>query len=484
MKILFTHGYFLYEDDKEKRIMKPYPPLGLQYISAYLEENGYDNDIYDTTFSSFEQMTNYLDDSRPDLTGIYTNLLTKLNVLRIIGHVRSSPALAHTRIVLGGPEVKHHCEHFLDHGADIVVFGEGEATMLDLVQHFDHGGTMELDHIPGIAFRDGHGETVRTNQRPLIKDIDELPLPNRRKIDLEKYFDTWRMNHGHSMISVSTMRGCPYGCKWCSRAVYGKSYRRRSAEKVVDELAWLQQNYDFDRIWFVDDVFTINHRWLRNFTAEIKRRELDISYEIITRADRMSEEVVAMLRHSGCFRVWIGAESGSQSILDAMNRMVTIEKVAEMIGLTKHYGMEAGTFIMLGYPGETEKDIRATLDYLRHANPDHFTMTVAYPIKGTPFYQEVEADFLTDLPWEESTDRDIDFRRTYPRRYYDHAMSWILREMAARRQRRRGEMSAALWTKLAAWRSRMRMMMERIGGALKFKMPKKKLKILNWHGSL
>jgi radical SAM superfamily enzyme YgiQ (UPF0313 family) len=211
--------------------------------------------------------------------------------------------------------------------------------------------------------------------------------------------------------------------------VYGSSYRRRNPKLVVDEMQFLKEQYAFDMIWFVDDVFTINPRWLREFAEEVNVRNFKVPYEIITRADRLTEEAVQLLKQSGCFRVWIGAESGSQKIIDAMDRRVKVEQVRDMIRLVKQHGMEAGTFIMLGYPGEDESDIKETLKHLKYANPDLYTITVAYPIKGTPLYSEVEDIFIKDLAWENSTDRDIDFKRTYNRRYYMHAINWIQQEM-------------------------------------------------------
>lgn len=464
MHIVFTHGYFLYEDEKEQKVMKPYPPLGLQYISSYLEHNGFPNAIFDTTFSSFEALQKYLEKEPPSLLGIYTNLMTKLNVLHIIRMAKESPILKHIRIVLGGPEVRHHREDFLRYGADIIVFGEGEATMLELARHFEAGGAMELGHIQGVAYLDEEGNVADTGDRPFLPDLDSLPLPGREKIPLQQYFDAWRRRHGYSMISISTMRGCPYSCKWCSRAVYGKSYRRRSPAKVVEEIAWLKEHYDFDRIWFVDDVFTINHGWLREFACQIQEKGLATPYEAISRADRMNEEVIQLLRDSGCFRIWIGAESGSQRILDAMNRMVKVEKAGEMIQLARLYGIEAGSFIMLGYPGETEADIRTTLRFLKRSRPDHFTLTIAYPIKGTPMYEEVESSFLKNLPWERSTSRDIDFKRPYSRTYYHHAMNWIQREMASLEQRRDGRLIGAIRYKWAAARSWVGMEVEKRRG--------------------
>jgi radical SAM superfamily enzyme YgiQ (UPF0313 family) len=179
----------------------------------------------------------------------------------------------------------------------------------------------------------------------------------------------------------------------------------------------------------VDDVFTISHKWLQDFTSELSTRKFFIPYECITRADRLNEEVIQQLRASGCFRVWIGAESGSQKVIDLMDRRVDVNQVQQMIQLSKKHGLQAGTFIMVGYPGETKKDIYATVEHLKKADPDLFTITVAYPIKGTPLYEEVEDRFIANLPWEESTDRDIDFERTYNRRYYDHAIKMINNEI-------------------------------------------------------
>lgn len=259
-----------------------------------------------------------------------------------------------------------------------------------------------------------------------MRDIDQLPFPARQKINLQLYLDAWKQAHGHSAVSISTQRGCPYTCRWCSTAVYGQSYRRRSPQHVVDEIVFLQKNYDFDLIWFVDDVFTVSHKWLGEFRVELERRGVSIRFECITRADRLNGEVLRVLKDCGCFRIWIGAESGSQRILDAMDRRVDAEQVREMIKDARREGIQAGTFIMLGYPGETEEDITLTVEHLKDANPDLFTITIAYPIKGTGLFEEVQATSFSNMNWAERTDRDVDFKRTYPRRYYDFAVRWTV----------------------------------------------------------
>jgi anaerobic magnesium-protoporphyrin IX monomethyl ester cyclase len=427
MKILLSHGYFLAEDVKEQRLMRPYPPLGILYVAAYLRDRGVPVEVFDTTFASRAALEQRLLEVRPDVIGLYTNLMTKLNVLGIIRFIRAQPSLAATRIVLGGPEVTHHVDRFIEHGADVIVIGEGEETMHALVRAWAEGAP--LAGVDGIAYRDDQGAVARTAPRTLLKNLDDLPIPRRDAIDLRPYLDAWRSHHGTNAISVSTMRGCPYTCRWCSRAVYGESYRRRSPRLVAEEIGMLVERYQPDSLWFVDDVFTINHRWLEELTKELESRNLHVPYECITRADRLNEKVVGLLKRSGCFRVWIGAESGSQRVLDAMDRRVTVEQVREMIQLSKKHGIEAGTFIMIGYPGETEDDIQATIEHLKRADPDQFTITVAYPIKGTPFYEQVQKDIVELRPWRETTDRDLTLRRPHSPLYYELAVSRVVNEV-------------------------------------------------------
>lgn len=457
MKILLTHGYFLEEDEKEKLIMKPYVPLGILSVAAYLEKQGFPNTFFDSTFSSFDRLENKLLEMKPHVVGIYTNLMTKLNVLKIISLIRSNHELKHTVIALGGPEVRHHAREFLKYGAHVIVVGEGEETMLELCQAIQLGKMINgPDGIKGIIteYKD---YLIDAGERPLIKNIDELPFPAREKTDLNKYINAWRNAHGESSISVSTMRGCPYTCKWCSRAVYGGTYRRRSPQLVVDEIEMLQKNYNFDNIWFVDDVFTISHKWMKAFAEEIAKRKIKVRYEIITRADRLNEEIIDLLAQSGCFRVWIGAESGSQKIIDAMDRRVEVKQVREMIKLAKKKKIEAGTFIMLGYPGETESDILETIEHLSDSEPDQFTLTIAYPIKGTPLYTETENSFIHPPSFTEGTDRDIDFKRMHPRIYYEHAVRWVNNEVAYRKAKKKGMSLNVVKLKMKSIISRRRM---------------------------
>jgi anaerobic magnesium-protoporphyrin IX monomethyl ester cyclase len=427
MKILLTHGYFLNDDPKEKIIMKPYAPLGILYVSAYLERKGFVNDVFDTTFSSKQELQNYLLQFKPDILAIYVNLMTKLNVLDIIKFAKSN--LNHTKIILGGPEIRYNAVDFINFGADYLVIGEGEETSFELIKTLNEKRVDEIKNISGLGYKNHNDEIIFTSEREKLKEVDSLPFPNRYKINLKLYLDAWKERHGENAISISTMRGCPYTCKWCSRAVYGLSYRRRTPQNVSDELELIQKKYNPNTLWFVDDVFTISQKWLNEFNDVLKERNLKIKYECITRADRMNEEVIKTLKDSGCFRVWIGAESGSQKVIDLMDRRVDVKQVREMIKLAQKYGIQAGTFIMVGYPGETEDDIEETIKHLKGANPEYFTITVAYPIKGTELFAEVEAVQTNNFNWDTNSDRERDFKRTYNRKYYDFAVRRVTNEV-------------------------------------------------------
>ena len=434
MDILLTHGYFLYEDPHELQVMKPYPPLGLLYITSHLKAKGFDVEVFDSTFSDWDAFESYLQLARPAVVGIYTNLMTKQNVLRMIGMCKQAGA----RVILGGPEPPHYADRYLERGADIVVIGEGEMTLEELLPHLARRGMEGLEQIKGIAFLGEDGRVVRTPPRPQIPDLTAQPWPDREAIDLERYLDTWREHHGVRSISLIAARGCPYTCTWCSHTVFGHTHRRRAAEDVADEVAFLAERYQPDQLWYADDVFTIHPRWFFRYADELKRRGLRIPFECISRADRLNEKIVDTLADMGCYRLWIGSESGSQRILDAMKRKARVEDVQAKTKMLQARGIQVGMFIMLGYEGEEVSDLEATVEHLKRANPDVFLTTVAYPIKGTAYYDAVADRIYSDLPWEQRTDRDLGVAGRYSRRFYDHATRWMVNEVNFHKARRAG----------------------------------------------
>lgn len=426
--ILLTHGYFLEEDEKELQIMKPYPPLGLLYISAYLRRACFDVEIYDSTWGSKSGLFERLAREPGGVLGIYTNLITRGNVLAIVAEAKRHG----WTVLLGGPESANYAEQYLAHGADVIVVGEGEETLAELLSVLPARGPHRLHGVAGATFRDEDGRVVVNPPRPQIADLDSLPWPDRERIDLPRYVDTWRTHHGMGSVNMITARGCPYKCKWCSHAVFGYSYRRRDFIDCANELEHIRDVYRPEQVWYSDDVFTINHRWLYGYAAELKRRNLKLPFETISRADRMmKEDVLTTLAEMGCYRIWIGAESGSQRILDSMQRGVTVEQVEWATKAAQRHGIEVGMFLMWGYDGEELTDIEATIEQLKKWNPDIFLTTVAYPIKNTPYFEQVADKAILTREWSAASDRDFAIRDRHSRGYYKHADSWLRSEMAA-----------------------------------------------------
>ena len=415
-ELLLTHGYFLYEDPKELQIMKPYAPLGILYLCSHLRNKGFDVDVFDTTFSNRETLFQHLRSETPSVVGIYANLMTRGNVVEILKVARE----AGWKTIVGGPEPGAYALEYLQAGADFVVFGEGELTMQDLLEALRAGAT-NCSSIPGLAYLDADGNMHQTAQRSQIDDLDGQPWPARHAVDIGRYVKTWRDAHGKGSVNFITARGCPYKCRWCSHQVFGQTHRRRDPLLVVEEVESLLQTYSPDMVWVSDDVFTINHKWIREYAAEMRRRGLRIPFECISRADRLNAEMLDLLAELGCFRVWIGSESGSQRILDAMDRGVKVEQVQQAVALTRERGIESGMFLMWGYEGEELDDIEATIKHVSKTKPDIFFTTVSYPIKGTPYYQKVSDRLVQLKPWGVSSDREIKIKGRHSRTFYSYA---------------------------------------------------------------
>ena len=411
--------------------MKPYVPLGILYICSHLREKGLAVEVFDTTFSSRAQLFEVLRTTPPSLLGVYANLMTRANVLEILKVAKE----AGWQTMVGGPEPGAYTDEYLEAGADVVVIGEGEITVEELlpalraVRAGSRGGVAALESIHGIAFRGEDGSVCRTPPRRQIADLDSQPWPAREAVDVDRYVRVWREHHGMGSVSLKTARGCPYRCRWCSHEVFGKTHRRRKPASVVDELEWLLERYQPDMAWLADDVFTIHHGWLFQYAAEMKHRGLKIPFECISRADRLNAQVIDTLAELGCFRVWIGSESGSQRILDAMERDVTVEQVQSAVALAKSRGIKTGMFLMWGYLGEEIEDIEATIEHVKKTDPEVFFTTVSYPIKGTPYFDDVARRLLPLKSWAEGSDRDYRIRGRHSRRFYQCADQLLRNEV-------------------------------------------------------
>lgn len=444
-EILLSHGYFLDLDPVERKVMRPYPPLGLLYLSAYLKKKGRRVKVFDSTFSTPSRLVETLRESRPHRLGLYANLMTRPRIVSLIAAARD----LRIPVVVGGPDASGNAEEYLKHGASVVVRGEGEVTLDELLGRWT--AAEPPTDVAGTSVRIGDSIS-RAPDRALLPSLEGHPWPDREAIAIEPYLETWRKHHGYGSVSLITARGCPYTCRWCSRAVYGESHRRRPVDDVVEEIAFIQKRYAPERIWFVDDVFTIHKGWTLAFAAKMKARGIRIPFECISRAERVDAEVAKALVELGCFRVWIGSESGSQRILDAMDRRVKVETVQGATRALRDQGIEVGFFIMVGYEGEEDRDLVATVDHIRRSAPDVVLTTTAYPIRGTDYALEVGDRAVNHRPWAIASDRETLVRGRRSARYYDAARAWIENDAEAHRLRRTGHEVAAMTPALrAAW---------------------------------
>jgi anaerobic magnesium-protoporphyrin IX monomethyl ester cyclase len=431
MDLLLTHGFFLADDPKESAVMKPYAPLGILYLSSHLRNKGFAVEIYDTTFGSREELFAILRSEPPSVLGIYVNLTTRKNALEIIRIARS----AEWTVVLGGPEPAAYPAEYLAAGANAIVVGEGEITLEEVLAAVRADGMALLYRINGLILRGEDGLPVRTPARSLIPDLDAAPWPDRERIAMERYLRAWRDHHGAASLSIITARGCPYHCRWCSHSTFGRTCRKRSPQGVADEVEWVIHRYQPDMLWMADDVFTIHPGWTLSYAGEMKQRGIRIPFECTTRADRLDARMADALAGLGCMRVWVGSESGSQRILDTMERGVKVEQIRESVRLCRDRGIETGMFIIWGYPGEEIADIEATIEHAKATLPDTLLTTVAYPIKGTPYYDDVAARLLRSSDWSCSTDRDLTVRGRPSREFYRFADCLLKSEVALRKIR-------------------------------------------------
>ncbi len=433
--ILLAHAYFLKDDIIERRVMKPYPPLGILYLSAYLKRAGFTVDVFDATFRDPKDFQEMVRRTRPCIVGIYANIITRANVFRL-AQISRENGVKH--VICGGPDAPEWADLYLQNGVDIIGTSEGERTLEELIPWLDQRGMSRLEEIPGIIYR-RDGRVMRTAARAPIMDLDSLPWPDRDVLIMEDYFKAWKSHHNETSVSLITARGCPFHCAWCSSEVFGHSHRQRSPANVVDEMQMIKRKYSPDIMWISDDVLTINRKWSFQFFEEVKRREAQHPYECLSRVDLVDREILAGLKESGCFRIWYGAESGSQLILDSMKKGTTVEQVRKAARTTQELGIQAGFFILLGYPDETTADIRKTIDLLKETRPDVFGTSVAFPMKGTEFYSRVADRIIPNDNWSSRNQNKLLFKAKYSRLYYWFAVRWLVKEVNLARMWRAGK---------------------------------------------
>ena len=422
--ILFTHTYFYRFDTKQWENRKPYPPLGTITAAAYLREKGHDVSLFDTNLADNPNEINpTIDRENPDYLVIYDdgfNYLTKmcLTLMRDAAFELIRIGKAHNcKVIVSSSDSTDHYEDYIKQGADVVLLGEGEASLLEVISNYEKGE--DIDQVDGIAFKD-NGDIKNTGRRPVIEDLDSLPMAAWDLVDMKKYQDIWYRHHGYFSLNIATTRGCPYNCNWCAKPIYGRKYNVRSPENVVDEIAFLIDKFKASYFWVCDDIFGLKPGWVREFRDLVKSRNLDFKYMMQSRVDVMmkDEDTIKALAESGLDIVWVGTESGSQKILDAMEKDIRVEQIYEARQKLRDHGIKVALFLQFGYLGETMDDIRKTEKMLLDLMPDDMGISVSYPLPGTVFHEKVKADLVNKANWTDSDDLALMFKNTYPPRFY------------------------------------------------------------------
>jgi radical SAM superfamily enzyme YgiQ (UPF0313 family) len=423
-KVLLTHSYFLRFDPKQWKQQQPYAPLGTIYAAAVLRETGYSVALHDTMFATtVDEIIPVIEKEKPQYLVIYDdgfNYLTKMCLTNMREAAFKMCELAKKKgckVILSSSDSTDHPKEYMEHGADFIITGEGEITLLELLDALEKNNK-PVESIPGIVFMKD-GQVLRNAKREVLKDLDSLPMPAWDLINIKPYKEAWMYKWGYFSMNIATTRGCPFKCNWCAKPIYGNRYNSRSPEKVVEELNYLKSNFAPHHIWFCDDIFGLKPGWVNKFADVCEQEKLKIRFKIQCRADLLvQEDYVASLARAGCESVWMGAESGSQKILDAMDKGTKVPQIYEATRLLKKHGIKPAFFLQFGYPGETWEDVNATIKMLLELVPDDIGVSVSYPLPGTVFYENVKEQLKQKANWTDSDELILMFKNTYPPQFY------------------------------------------------------------------
>lgn len=450
MRILFANSYYL-NYSPVQQLSPLYPPLGPLYVAAYLRRAGpWEISFFDTTFAEDEmEFAERVYAEKPHLVGIQAAITTRHHAKHMISIAKNAGAT----VVVGGPDPTVSCSDYLQWGADFVVLGEGEVTMAELVSHLAKAHQENIKDIKGIAYLNNN-EIVLTQPRPMIKDVGQLPWPAYDLINVTPYLERCSNYYGYTEMHIVTSRGCPFTCTWCSRAVFGQTFRQRSPIDVINEMIYLQETYHVDRLWFADDTFALNKKWLESWHNELLKLNIHIPFRCMTRIDRVNPTMIGQLKDAGCYQIQLGVESGSQRVLQSMQKRTTIEQIYQASQTIRAAGIELGMFIMFGYVGEKLEDIKKTQKLLFEIKPDTVGISVAYPIPGTKFYELVKQKLRPDINerWEKTGfSYQLLFRSEFPAFYYRNLIKYILKRRSWERKRGRyhfADLMGIGWTRL------------------------------------
>jgi radical SAM superfamily enzyme YgiQ (UPF0313 family) len=442
-KVLLGQSYYLHFDPKELEAMKPYPPLGTLYAASYIRERGYDVALFDAMLASSEQEWEAsLDKHRPDIAVIYEdgfNYLSKMCLTRMRRAAFVMAEAAKERgctVLVSGSDATDHKEKYFAHGVDAIIIGEGEITLGETLDVLTGRKQLERTEIAGLAWPDAQDPVPRGFER----QVDRFPFPAWDLVDVERYKKIWLDRHGYYSMNMVTTRGCPYHCNWCAKPIYGQRYNVRTPENVAQEMKWIKEHYAPDHIWFADDIFGLKPNWIERFADEVERLDGKIPFKCLLRVDLIKPGVPEALKRAGCQIVWVGAESGSQKILDAMDKGTKVEEIYAAARNLHAQGIKIAFFLQFGYPGEGRQDIEATLRMVRDCEPDDIGMSVSYPLPGTKFYENVKLQLGEKKNWLDSGDFEMMYHGPYRSDFYRQLHVTLHREFR----------SSKIWRELRA----------------------------------
>ncbi len=455
--VLLTHSYHLPYDRKQVRKMEPYPPLGTLYAAGLLRANGNSVGLFDTILQEPEAgFREALHKHRPRIVAIYEddfNFLTKMCLTRmreVAWHMIDAARQAGARVVVHGSDATDHTAEYLRQGCDYVLEGEAEYTLLNLVRTMSNGG--DPTSIPGVRWlnRRGASESCDTNIRRLTRVPVDLPLPARDLIDISHYRSAWKSTNRAFSQNLIASRGCPFRCNWCAKPIFGEAFQLRSASEVSEEMKLLKDSYGAEHLWFADDIFGLNRHWLQEFANCVEELHCEIPFKIQARADLLTKENVQALRRAGCAEVWMGVESGSQKVLDAMEKGLRVEEVVAAREHLRNEGIRACYFLQLGYPGEHWQDIQKTIALVRETRPDDVGVSFSYPLPNTRFYARVQQQLGAKQNWSDSEDLCVMFKGAYTDRLYRAVRDGLHAEVESWRPGGSAIAPTDLWQDVAA----------------------------------
>ncbi|MFL6450133.1 MAG: B12-binding domain-containing radical SAM protein [Bryobacteraceae bacterium] len=417
--VLLAHSNHIYNDRKQTEKMQPYPPLQTIMAASLLRDAGYSVALCDVTFEAPEEkVRRYVVQHKPRLLAVYEDGFNFLNKMCLTRNRELAYAMAqiarseNIKAAVHGPDSSDHVADFLRAGFDYVLLGEGEPTLLELAQG------RPAATIPGLAFRNEGGEIQYTGPRDLLKNLDAFSLPAWDLLDIGQYREAWQAKHGFFSLNMVSSRGCPFRCNWCAKPMYGDSYRVRSPRLVAEEVLYLKKTFHPDHLWFADDIFSISNRWTSEFTNAVEEFQAQTPFKMQSRCDLMTRNTVSSLKRAGCSEIWMGAESGSQRILDAMEKSIRVEQIYDARNNLGGSGIRCCFFLQFGYPGEGWEEIQATIRMVRETRPDDIGVSVSYPLPGTKFFTLVSNQMGRKANWSESGDLSMMFRGSFSSEFY------------------------------------------------------------------